>query len=658
MPNTNVIKKSPLAPTVIIAGGAGFIGSHLVEALLLKDARVIVLDNFQTGKDSYVNEFLTNPKFAIYNVDINAGLPAEIESVDYIFHLVDVEIYLQNKENINLDLLLTNAIGTKNLLDLANRSQAKFLLVSSTDVYRGHLSNANLSQYFGQTIDEENKYSLAEAKRFAEALVWEYFKKYNTDVRVARIPEVFGPKMNMDASGNLGLFLKDIMEKKDLTVYGDGIEKEYYLYITDVVAGIIKAQFSKGSEGKIYTLVGQEPYSTLEVAYLLKSLADREVKINFRPSKKDGASYEIKIPDTHTLRDLKWEPKVNLKDGLMKTLKWFGYEPNVHSFKPGKLIAEKSAEKMIAKNGVDTLADVMPAEKPVQDQQPAKKKFSFNLNFFGKPRNKEESQPKEQKTESTAQYTQGISPALLRVPEQPQKVEKAEEVASISPPKKGSVKKTLFMLMLVVSLVISFVAVFVAFPLFQTYVNAKDGASELETLPKTLGQFDASTSQKNANAAFQHFYKADMYFKRVNWVFVLTGKSEQYTSFSRLLTSSVYFSRSIYNVSKAISPFSSIWEVVRPNSNQVFNQDQFDKSKLDLESSKNDIQLSLAEFKYVNKDVLPEMVRQKAGAYENALNMTAESLDALLATVTDLPDILGINSPKKYLILFQNSNEI
>src|SRR5690606_38131784 len=137
--------------------------------------------------------------------------------------------------------LLTNAVGTKNLLDFANRSKAKFLLASSIYVYQGMMSQINLDQYFGRTNFEEKKYSATEAKRYAEALVWEYYKKNDTDVRIVRLPEVYGPKMDLEASGNLGRLINQLMDNRDLVVYGEGIDKEHYLYISDVINGVIKA---------------------------------------------------------------------------------------------------------------------------------------------------------------------------------------------------------------------------------------------------------------------------------------------------------------------------------------------------------------------------------------------------------------------------------
>ena len=126
MPKQQVISKSPLVPTVLISGGAGFIGSHLAEHLLWNKARVIVLDNFNTGKEIHVKHLLNEPNFALYDVDINEGIPEDIKSVDYIFHLAGLEEYFYSKEYLNLDALFTNSLGTKNLLDLARKSSPNF----------------------------------------------------------------------------------------------------------------------------------------------------------------------------------------------------------------------------------------------------------------------------------------------------------------------------------------------------------------------------------------------------------------------------------------------------------------------------------------------------------------------------------------------------
>jgi nucleoside-diphosphate-sugar epimerase len=339
--NEQVIKKSALSPTILIAGGAGFIGTHLAEKLLTQDARVIVIDQLDTEKDVFLSKLNQNPKFAAFNANINEGIPDKIQSVDYIVHLASVESYLFSKDRVDLNSLLTNAIGTKNLLDLAKKSEAKFLLVSSIDVYEGLISPMSLDQYFGTTPEEEKRYSLSEAKRYAEALVWEYYKNYQTDVRITRLPEIYGPKMPLDSTGSLGVFLKNVMEHKNIVIQGEGTEAEYYTFISDAINGIIKALFNNNTEGQIFTLAPQEPHTTLEIAYLLKSLADSEISVEFKSKVNADRTRDPRIPDRGNLKLLKWEPRVDLKTGVKSTMEWFGYNPNEHSFKPTKLIEQK-----------------------------------------------------------------------------------------------------------------------------------------------------------------------------------------------------------------------------------------------------------------------------------------------------------------------------
>jgi len=342
METKNKIRKSALAPTILIAGGAGFIGSHLAEVLLKREARVIILDNFSTGKDIYINHLLQNPKFALFDIDINAGLPSEIESVDYVFHLAGLEEYLYSKDEVTLDSLLTNAVGTKNLLDLAEKSQAKFLLASTVDVYGGMMSQFSLEDYYGKDGLDEKKYGLAEAKRFAEALVWEYYKRHGTDARIVRLPEVYGPRMSLSSSGTLGQFLKNVIDNKNLIITGDGTQKEYYLYIDDAISGMVRALLNDKTEGKIFTLLPEKASTELETAYLVKSLANRQLDINFVDTEKQAR--RLFEPDTYSLSVLGWDPNTNFKDGVAMTLSWFGYQVNEGSFKNAPTISQGGEE--------------------------------------------------------------------------------------------------------------------------------------------------------------------------------------------------------------------------------------------------------------------------------------------------------------------------
>lgn len=820
MAKNKIIKKSALSPTVLIAGGAGFVGSHLAESLLTKNTRIIVLDNFSTGKEIHVNHLLTNPNFALYDIDINEGLPEEIESVDYIIHLAGLEEYLYSKEYTDLDSLLTNALGTKNLLDLSKSSPAKFMLISSTDVYQGLMSQSDLKQYFGRSKMDENKYMLTEAKRYAEALVWEYYKKFNLDVRIVRLPEVFGPRMNLDASGYLGKFLKELIEGRNLTVFGEGIEKEFYLYISDAVSGILKALFKDECKGNIYSLVGEDPVSSLEIAYLVKSVGDRVVNIQFKPHPFESDTRPgLKYPDINNIGELGWSHKVSLKEGVIKTLEWFGYSTNVHSFKPAKLIAEKKGPDYISgftqpekenlgisgfekKNTAarektsETSAGQIHSEAPVSsteqtpsmtqipsagqlpsevpvpsvDQQPSLPQVpslgklpsamqapppelvstltgisgaaGVSQNVIGQTVTSTEVPQKQEFINGAPHWSENIfknkldDTNLIKIEEKPGdhravsstvKSEVQQPVISKTAAKKVNlnprqlidsiiekIKKVLFFPVLLISRAgnstasvlgkiklpvfltqnhilknifqkasdsrvsggFSFVknnsgiilgvftaliaasVVFITIPAFRTYYSLKKGISNLEEVSSYVGQLDSSRVRENAKEAYENLYDAKKDFRRLGWFLKLIGKKSEYVSVDKLISSMAYFSKAGYDASRSVEPFESLWEVIRPDTPNEINVEQFEQAKLDIGEAKNSLQRAIADYKYVDTNIFPENIKNRLTEYETYLSTAEKSLELAVPLLGAVPEVLGSSGERKYLILFQNSNEI
>lgn len=644
MPKKKIIKKTALAPTVLIAGGAGFIGSNLVETFLLKEARTIVLDNFKTGKQNYVNQFLQNPRFALFDVDINTGIPDEIESVDYVIHLASLEEYIINKKDLNLDSLLTNALGTKNLLDFAYHSQAKFLFVSSTDVYQGILSSDELNYYFGKTHQDERKYSMTEAKRFGEALVWEYYKKNAIDARIARLPEVYGPKMDLDSTGVLGSLLKDLIRGSDLNVAGDGLDKQYYLYSTDAVSGLVKALLAKDTKGKIYSLVNNEAYSALELAYLLKSVADRELKVLFK-EQSDILHHEPYPPDLQTLQDLDWEIKIPLKEGILKTLEWLNYKTNFNTFKPAKLIADKQKEKLekekVAPGAkkVEPVQSIIPVNSIDQEIPTTKpKNLASIIEEWTDP-----GQP-ERPSNPVKKSTIPTSPSNNRI---------ANVVSQLR-----SQLKVKTLLLTGITLILAFLLVFVAAPGLKTYLYAKSGVEELAKIPTLLTQLDITTAMQASNKAYGSFYNSQKSFSALRWLFGFIRKDSQFNAIAKLMSSTTFFSKSVYYTSKATLPVNNIWESIKPGSSTTFDEALFSNSKIALTDAINNISLAQAELKNVSAEDLPSSLRQDLQTYREILDVLDYSLNFLATLYSDLPGILGVTAPKRYLILFQNSNEI
>lgn len=626
MSEKNIIKKSALSPTALIVGGAGFIGSHLAEALLMKDARVIVVDNFSTGKDIYVHSLLENPKFALYNADVNQGVPGEIQSVDYIFHLAALETYLFDKGDLNLDTLLTNALGTKNVLDFCRKSEAKFLLASSTDVYKGLISPLSLDQYFGQTQQEEKKYSLAEAKRYAEALVWEYYKLHHADVRIARFPEIYGPRMNLEASGGLGLLLKSLIDNKDLVVVGEGVEKEYYLFISDTVSALVKALFSEESKGKIYTFTPKDTHAVLETTYLVKSLANKETRVVFKPKIDVLKPRKPIIPDRTNFKDLGWEEKESFKGGIVKTLKWFGYEPNEHAFKPGKLIKDKKLERsgQAVSSIVSEQGQFVPAD-------------------------------------STGHLLWGLSlkPILSKMKGKLKSIVHRSNLTGVEEGKSGETKMSKNIRVFKIAGAYLFLGlfallIFVGVPTLQTYIHSLSGKSDLIKVQTLLSSLESENAQKYSNDAFREFFKAQKSLNRVKWVFSVTGKEDYFRDVQRVLSAAGYSSKATYFLAKGSVPFADFWATLSPNSDQTFEKEQFDISLQSFLDAKDNLELARAELNQVNFERFPDIVK----GYSTPVEEFSEKMDVLVEFVTNVPDLVGLDGKKKYLLLFQNSSEL
>ena len=638
MPKKQVITKSALVPTILISGGAGFIGSHLAEALLDNNARVIVLDNFQTGKKIHVKNLLSNKNFALYDVDINEGIPSEIESVDYIFHLAGVEEYLYSKDYLNLESLFTNSLGTKNLLDLAKRSSAKFLLVSTIDVYQGRMSQLYLDKYFGITPSEENKFSQIEAKRFAEAVVWEYFKTHGVDVRVVRIPEVYGPRMDLSSSGFLGGFIKNVMDGSSIEIFGEGTEKEYYLYVSDVVSGLVKAQFSVKTKGNIYSLIPEEPISALESAYMIKSLADAKLSVQFKPGITDFKQ-QLRSPDTFNLKDLGWKPKVGIKEGMIRTLEDFGYSVNTHSFKPIKFVEKKIKETERENNErVVSLQGIVPEREKVLEKKPA-----LTVNFF---KRREEPPIKVLKKE--------IKNGVTKIGGKSMFGGLGGKLKSF----KYRLKGDFGYIPSVLAIFVAAALVFIALPVGSFLFSSQRAVSSLEKAKVAISGMDSESLKKDSLLAADSFNSARKSLRRVGWLFSITKKANYLSSYDKLLGSAESFSRALYSASAAVKPLENAVSILRPDTKDVLNADSFGDAKLGIAEAKNNLSLAEADLSGVDESLFPEKIKTKITEYTNYTVVAREMFDSGYTLISELPQILGVDSEKKYIFWFQNSNEI
>ena len=201
---THQSKSSSHLPTALVAGAAGFIGSHLCDTLIHQNCKVYAIDNWSTGKKNNLKHLLKNDNFVFLEHDLNKPFKSPVPNVDYIFHLAGVEAYV-NGLDISLDTLLVNSLGTRELLDIAKKQNAKFLMASTTDIFQGFLSSSDLAHYFGTDHKQQETYSHHEAKRFSEALTFEYVSEHHLDARIVRLGNVYGPRMDLRAGNDINM---------------------------------------------------------------------------------------------------------------------------------------------------------------------------------------------------------------------------------------------------------------------------------------------------------------------------------------------------------------------------------------------------------------------------------------------------------------------
>ena len=304
----------------VVTGGAGFIGSWLCDRLVGDGFNVLCVDNTGSGSRQNVAHLSKNKKFEFMEHDVRE--PMNIRgNVGYVFHLasraspVDFEKYA-------VEILMTNSYGTRNALELAKDKKALFLLASSSEVYGDPLEHPQRETYRGNVSTTGPRSPYDESKRFAEALVSAYHRKYGVDTRIARIFNTYGPRMRKDDGRVIPNFITQALSGKPITVYGDGSQTRSFCYVGDLVDGLMKLMLKDGIGGEIVNLGNPGEVSILEVAQLIKRMTASKSKIIFKPLPIDDPIR--RKPDISNARKLLgWGPRVRLEDGLRKTVKYF-----------------------------------------------------------------------------------------------------------------------------------------------------------------------------------------------------------------------------------------------------------------------------------------------------------------------------------------------
>jgi len=303
--------------TVIVSGGAGFLGRHLCEILLKKDMEVLCLDNFISGSKNNVREFISYPNFELIRHDIIDPLFLEANK---IYHLACPASPVQYQNNA-IKTVKTNVIGTINMLGLAKRTRARILLASTSEIYGDPEVHPQVEKYYGNVNPIGIRSCYDEGKRIAETLMMDYHRMNKVDVKIVRIFNTYGPYMAVDDGRVVSNFIIQALSGKDLTVYGDGNQTRSFCYVTDLINGLMKMMEKEDFIGPV-NIGNKEEYTILELAQKILKLTKSTSKIIHKPIPKDDPVR--RCPDISLAKKrLDWQPQVGLEEGLNKTIAFF-----------------------------------------------------------------------------------------------------------------------------------------------------------------------------------------------------------------------------------------------------------------------------------------------------------------------------------------------
>jgi UDP-glucuronate decarboxylase len=316
---------------ILVTGGAGFIGSHLIDRLMQEGQEVICLDNFYTGTKRNIRHWLEHPNFELIRHDITEPIRLE---VDQIYHLACPASPVHYQYN-PIKTTKVSFMGTMNMLGLAKRVKARFLLSSTSEVYGDPDVHPQPEEYRGNVNPIGIRSCYDEGKRIAETLSFDYHREHNVDIRVARIFNTYGPRMLENDGRVVSNFIAQSLRGNPLTVYGDGSQTRSFCYVADLVDGLMKLM--NGDQIGPINLGNPEEYTILELAEKIRDRINPGQEIVYKPLPQDDPKQ--RKPDiTKAQTYLNWQPTIPLAEGLSKTIAEFqqrieGVQPSIESIK-------------------------------------------------------------------------------------------------------------------------------------------------------------------------------------------------------------------------------------------------------------------------------------------------------------------------------------
>jgi dTDP-glucose 4,6-dehydratase len=301
----------------LVTGGAGFLGSHLCEALLAQGYAVIAVDNLLTGRLSNIEHLRREGQFEFLQLDINRHFDSG--EIDFVFHFASPASPVDYMVH-GIDTLKVGSLGTMHALDLAHKYRAKYLVASTSECYGDPLEHPQKETYWGNVNSIGPRSVYDEAKRFTEALTMAYYRYYGVDTRIVRIFNTYGPRMQLNDGRVVPNFMKQAIRGEDLTVYGDGSQTRSFCYVSDEVEGFLR--LAESNEHFPVNIGNPQEFTILECARKVIEVTGSKSKIRYENLPQDDPKQ--RRPDITKARNLLgWEPKIDLDTGLRMSLDYF-----------------------------------------------------------------------------------------------------------------------------------------------------------------------------------------------------------------------------------------------------------------------------------------------------------------------------------------------
>lgn len=300
----------------LITGGAGFIGSHIIEKILNSGEEVICIDNLSTGNLNNLSKWINHPKFTFLKFDIENYIDLEVNNIWHLACPASPTYYQANP----IQTTRTIFLGILNILELSKKYNSKILFASTSEIYGNPKEHPQKENYFGNVNPIGKRSCYEEGKRLSESLCMDYFKKFNLDIKIARIFNSYGQKMKVNDGRVISNFISQSLNNEPIKIYGDGSQTRSFCYINDLVDGLFKLMNS--SINKPVNIGNNEEITIYELAEIIKKKCLSKSKITYLPMREDEPLK--RKPDLTLAREvLNWQPKVNIDKGLEQTINYF-----------------------------------------------------------------------------------------------------------------------------------------------------------------------------------------------------------------------------------------------------------------------------------------------------------------------------------------------